>query len=170
MKVAQSCPTLHDRMDYTVHGIRQARILERVAFLFSRGSSQPRDRTQVSRMGLQNCYHNKTIHRIFLWENFLLKAFLNKTQNRCAIKKRKKRFNYLKKKQNKIKPAWPIQHQENQGQNGGKCWVGQKVCLGSAILAYGKPEQSFWPTQYLNCRSRANYLKIQKVPTSWYDF
>ena len=35
-------------MDYTVHGILQARILEWVAFHFSRGSSQPRDRTQVS--------------------------------------------------------------------------------------------------------------------------
>jgi len=35
-------------MDYTVHGIFQARLLERVAFPFSRGSSQPRDRTQVS--------------------------------------------------------------------------------------------------------------------------
>ena len=35
-------------MVYTVHGILQARILEWVAFPFSRGSSQPRDRTQVS--------------------------------------------------------------------------------------------------------------------------
>ena len=35
-------------MDYTVHGILQARILEWVAYHFSRGSSQPRDRTQVS--------------------------------------------------------------------------------------------------------------------------
>ena len=35
-------------MDYTVHGILQARILESVAFLFSRASSQLRDRTQVS--------------------------------------------------------------------------------------------------------------------------
>ena len=34
-------------MDYTVHGILQARILEWVAFLFSKGSSQPRDQTQV---------------------------------------------------------------------------------------------------------------------------
>ena len=37
-------------MDYTVHGILQARILEWVPFPFSRGSSQPRDRTQVSRI------------------------------------------------------------------------------------------------------------------------
>ena len=33
-------------MDYTVHGILQARILEWVAFPFSRGSSQPRDQTR----------------------------------------------------------------------------------------------------------------------------
>ena len=48
VKVAQSCPALCDPMDYTVHGILQVRILEWVAVPFSRGSSQPRDRTQVS--------------------------------------------------------------------------------------------------------------------------
>ena len=48
VKVIQSCPTLRDPMDYTAHGILQARKLEWVAFPFSRGSSQPRDRTQVS--------------------------------------------------------------------------------------------------------------------------
>ena len=42
VKVTQSCPTLCDHMDYTVHGILQAGILELVAFPFSRGSSQPR--------------------------------------------------------------------------------------------------------------------------------
>ena len=50
VKVAQSCPALCDPMNYVVHGILQARILEWVAFLFSRGSSQPRDQTQVSRI------------------------------------------------------------------------------------------------------------------------
>ena len=48
VKVAQSRPTLWDPMDYTIHWLLQARILEWVAFPFSRGSSQPRDRTQVS--------------------------------------------------------------------------------------------------------------------------
>ena len=43
VKVTQSCRTLSDPMDHTVHGILQARILEWVAFPFSRGSSQPRD-------------------------------------------------------------------------------------------------------------------------------
>ena len=42
------CLTLCDDMDYTVHGILQARILEWVAFPFSRASSQPRKWTQVS--------------------------------------------------------------------------------------------------------------------------
>ena len=36
VKVAQLCPTLCNPMDYTVHGILQARILEWVAFPFSR--------------------------------------------------------------------------------------------------------------------------------------
>ena len=43
MKVTQLCPTHCDSMDYTVHGILQARILEWTAVPFSRGSSQPRD-------------------------------------------------------------------------------------------------------------------------------
>ena len=48
VKVAQSRLTLCDPMDYIVHGILQTRILEWVSFPFSRGSSQPRDRTQGS--------------------------------------------------------------------------------------------------------------------------
>ena len=52
-EVAQSCPTLSDPMDCSlpgssIHGIFQARVLEWGAIAFSRGSSQPRDRTWVS--------------------------------------------------------------------------------------------------------------------------
>ena len=43
VKVTQSCPTLCNPVDYTVHGILQAKKLERVAIPFSRGSPQPRD-------------------------------------------------------------------------------------------------------------------------------
>ena len=43
VKVTQSCPTLCDPMDYTVHEILHASILEWVGFPFSRGSPQPRD-------------------------------------------------------------------------------------------------------------------------------
>ena len=41
MKVAQLSPTLGDLMDYIVHGILQARILEWVAFLYSRDLPNP---------------------------------------------------------------------------------------------------------------------------------
>ena len=48
VQVAQLCLTCWDPMDYTDHGILQARILEWGAIPLSRGSSQPRDQTQVS--------------------------------------------------------------------------------------------------------------------------
>ena len=53
--VAQLSLTLCDSMDHSppgssVHGVLQARILEWVAYPFSRGSSQPRDQTWVSRI------------------------------------------------------------------------------------------------------------------------
>ena len=52
-KSLQSCPTLCDPVDCSptgssVHGILQARILERVAMPFPRESSPPRDQTWVS--------------------------------------------------------------------------------------------------------------------------
>ena len=52
-KSLQSCLTLWDTMDCrpsvsSVHGVFQARILEWVAISFSRGSSWPRDHTQIS--------------------------------------------------------------------------------------------------------------------------
>ena len=55
-EVAQSCPTLSGPVDCSLpgsslHGIFQARILEWVAISFSRASSQPRDRTEVSLIG-----------------------------------------------------------------------------------------------------------------------
>ena len=54
-EVAQLCLTLCDPMDCSlpgspVHGIFQARVLERVAISFSRRSSWPRDGTRVSRI------------------------------------------------------------------------------------------------------------------------
>ena len=52
---AQLCPTLCDPMDCSlpgssVHEIFQAVVLEWIAISFPRGSSQPRDRTWVSRI------------------------------------------------------------------------------------------------------------------------
>ena len=63
--VTQSYLTLWDPMDcgmtgFSVHGIFQARILERVAISYSRGSSQPRNWTHVcciSCIGRRILYH-----------------------------------------------------------------------------------------------------------------
>ena len=57
VKVSQLCPALCNPVDCSlpsssVQGILQARILEWVAVPFSKGSSQPRDRTQA---GLPHC-------------------------------------------------------------------------------------------------------------------
>ena len=54
-RLLQLCPSLRDPVGcilpgFSVHGILQARILECVAISFSRGSSQPRDQTQVSQI------------------------------------------------------------------------------------------------------------------------
>ena len=54
MKWSESCSVMSNSLKphglYIVHGILQARILEWVVFPFSRGSSQPRDQTPVSRI------------------------------------------------------------------------------------------------------------------------
>ena len=54
-EITKSCPTLCNPMDCslpvsTIYGIFQARTPDWVAVSFSRGSSWPRDRTQVSRI------------------------------------------------------------------------------------------------------------------------
>ena len=69
VQVTQSCPILCDPVDYTVHGILQARILEWVAFPFFRGSFQPRDWTQVSRIAGRFFYQlsHKGSPRILEW-------------------------------------------------------------------------------------------------------
>ena len=67
---AQSCPTLCDSMDYSPPGssirvIFHARILEWVAVSSSRGSSRPRDRTQVSCV---SCIGRRVPHHCATWE------------------------------------------------------------------------------------------------------
>ena len=68
VKVTQSCPTLCNPVVYTVHGILQDRIVEWVAFPFSRGFSQTRDQTQVSTLKwiLYQLSHNGS-PRILEW-------------------------------------------------------------------------------------------------------
>ena len=78
VKVAQSCPTLCDLMDYRVHGILQGRIQEWIVFPFSRRSSQARDWTQVSHIagGFFNNWAAREAHKHVLlplfnrWGNY----------------------------------------------------------------------------------------------------
>ena len=69
-------------MNYTVHGILQARIFERVAYPFSRGSSQPRRRTQISHIAGRGKPKNtgvgslSLLQRIFLGVSCIAGGFL----------------------------------------------------------------------------------------------
>jgi len=66
----QSCLTLYNTMDYrlpgsSVHGIFQAKILEWVAFSYSRGSSWPRDQTHISCV---SCISRQILYYCPTWE------------------------------------------------------------------------------------------------------
>ena len=68
---AQSCPTLWDLVNCSLsgssaHGIFQARILERFAISYSRGSSQLRDQTHVSCV---SCISRQILYHLTVWEN-----------------------------------------------------------------------------------------------------
>ena len=84
--VAKSHPTLCDPMDCSlpgssVRGIFQARILESGAIFFSRGSSQPRDRTWIS------CIFRGILYHWATWEAHV--KYISKTSVR------KKNIKYL---------------------------------------------------------------------------
>ena len=78
VKVTQSCLTLCNPMDCSlpgssVHGIFQTRILEWATVPFSRGSSQPRDWTQVYRGGRfrNNIPRNMNYIYLNIWTIFI---------------------------------------------------------------------------------------------------
>ena len=91
-EVAQSCLTPCDPMDCSlpcssIHGILQARILEWVAISFSRGSSWPRDQTQVSHI-VGRCFAIWTAREVFtnsktaLWITICYSSLLRKIRPR----------------------------------------------------------------------------------------
>ena len=81
VKVAQLCLILCDPMDYTVRGILQTRILEWVAFPFPRGSSKPREQTQVSCIAGGFFTSRGTREAL----RYLLSLYLSSTEMRTAI-------------------------------------------------------------------------------------
>ena len=68
--VTQLCLTLCDPMNYTVHGILQATILEWVAIPFSRVSSPPRGWTQVSHISGQ-FFTSWATREVHIWANMI---------------------------------------------------------------------------------------------------
>ena len=84
VEAAQLCLTLWDPMDYAIHGNLQARILEWVAFPFSRGSSQP---TQGLNPGLPHCRRilcqlsHKGSPRILGWVAYLFSSESSRPRN-----------------------------------------------------------------------------------------
>ena len=59
-----------DPMEYIVHGILYARILEYIAFPFSRGSAQPRDQTQ-KKIIILSLYNFVCINKTLLRDIYL---------------------------------------------------------------------------------------------------
>jgi len=94
VKVPQSCPTLCNLMDYTVHGVLQARILKWVAIPFSRVSSQPRYQTEVSRIACrffttwkkESPKNVQTTAQLHSWETCMqVKNSYNRTWNNRLV-------------------------------------------------------------------------------------
>ena len=86
VKVTQSCLTLCDFMDYTVHGILQARILEWVAFSFSKGSSQPRDQTQVPCIAVDSLLtEDQESPRILEWVAYPFSSGSSQPRNQTRV-------------------------------------------------------------------------------------
>ena len=86
--LAQACPTLGTPKDCSqssssVHGISQARILEWAAFFFSRGSSQPRNRTRVSCIGGRLLHCRRILYQLSYKGSAVLKR---STLKECLIK------------------------------------------------------------------------------------
>ena len=103
MLVVQSCLTICDFMDcnppgLSVHGILQAVILRSVAILFTRRSSQPRNRTWVSciagRFFIDWAMREKYLHPILMYIYYQLNFRLRSLDNN-AMYKLNCRFSYF---------------------------------------------------------------------------
>ena len=90
VKVTQSCPTLCNPVDCTVHRILQARILEWVAVPFSKGSSQPQGLLHCSQGNYQNDngltsrdnQSDRTEHTLPQHTNMIFKTSYKRRENR----------------------------------------------------------------------------------------
>ena len=94
--VTQWCPTLCDPIDYSspgssVHGIFQARILEKVAISSSRGSPQPRDRTHASCVSCIDRQILYQLHHLRKWSIITVSSFLEHRGRTSGLLRQKAR-------------------------------------------------------------------------------
>ena len=105
-EVAQSCPTLCNPIDCSlpgssVHGIFQVLVLDWIAVSFSRGSSQPRDWTQVSRIVDRRFTIWATREVLIKGKELLLYSFYE-----ASITLRQKPDKYTRRKENQGHDPW----------------------------------------------------------------
>ena len=102
VKFTRLCLTLRDPMDYTVHGILQARILECIAYPFSSGYSWPRNWTwspalqadslptgehkMSTTLGRRWTGQGKLLRAFFWYNNFLVYALTARRSNQSILK------------------------------------------------------------------------------------
>ena len=95
----------------SVHGIFQARILECVAIAFSRGSSQPRDQTQVSCI---SCNGRRTLCHWATWETLQFSSVAQPCPTLCNP-------------MNRSTPGLPVHHQLPEFTQTHVHWVGDAI-------------------------------------------
>ena len=131
VKVSQPGPTLCNPMNYTVHGILQARILELVAFPFSMGIFP----TRGSNPGLQHCrwilyqlshQEDPNVLTLYFQNLLLLKTRTDFEASGLGLQRGESQFTWSKYFVNKCL----LSHIKTQGQNG--LWsLGPEVSLTS---------------------------------------
>ena len=138
----------------SVHGISQARVLEWVAISFSRGSSQPRDRTQVSRI-LGRWFTVWASRKGMLYVYYKV----NKDQTNLMTSHNTNNTH--------ICLCITCTHQTAKANNT-KYWADPKVWN----MLQKKAEWSFWPIQFLKPWRKAewNFWSTQDIkPVIWPD-
>ena len=152
---------------FSVHGISQARTVEWAAISFSRGSSQPRDRTcvsYVSCIGRQVLYHWATREA---WNQFL--GVRNVKKKLSSAWPELRVLNYVTQdEQGCFKGPWifPCGSACNAGDSG--LSLGQEDSLGEGVATHSSILA--WRIPWMEESGRLQSLRLQTVGHDWSDW